>query len=162
RGGEYARNVFHVLRLLVVGDGEDQRMPAGGDPRERHSHPSRAIRNRHEVFVDVSLQRLRIDAGAAVAYCQLEKATAHPEDPRGRRSRVTEPEAESESTRPAACRRVEDDVVGPGAGESDAGDETVAAVARPVGILVVREGRVAGEPVLVPRPDHPRLDFDAW
>jgi len=62
RVGEDARNVFHVLRILVVGDGEGQLMPAGGDPRERDSHASRAIRDRHEVFVDVSLQRLRIDA----------------------------------------------------------------------------------------------------
>jgi hypothetical protein len=107
------------------------------------------------------LQRLWVDAGAAVAHCQLEKATTHPEDPRGRRSRVTEPEAESESARPAACRRVEDDVVGPGAGESDAGDEAVTPVAGAVGILVVRQRRVAGEPVLVAGPDHARLDFDA-
>ena len=68
--------------------------------------------------------------------------------------------AESKSTRPATCGRVEDDVVGPGAGRAS-GDEAVAAVARSVGILVVREGRVAGEPVLVARPDHPRLDLDA-
>src|SRR4029077_19099897 len=110
---------------------------------------------------DVSLQRLRIDAGAAVAHRQLEKAAAHPEDAGGRRSRITEPEPESESTCPPACRRVEDDVVGSWAGESDPGDEAVTPVAGSVRILVVRQGRIAGEAVLVARPDHARLDFDS-
>ena len=50
---------------------------------------------------------------------------------------------------PCAGRRIEDDVVDAGTGEDDACDEPVTSVAAAVRVLVERQTRVAGDPVLV-------------
>ena len=137
RVGEDARNVFHVLRLLVVGDGEGQRMPAGvRSPRAalapvpRDTRPARSLRRCAPATTpDRRRSRRR----------SLPARGSRPRTPRTRADGgvdVAEPEAEAESAGPAACRRVEDDVVAPGTGSSDAGDEAVAPVARAVRILV--------------------------
>ena len=58
----------------------------------------------------------------------------------------------------APRRRIEDDVVDAGTGEDDACDEPVPSVAAAVRVLVERQSRVAGEPVLVTGADDTRLD----
>src|SRR6185436_4540931 len=79
-----------------------------------------------------------------------------------RRPRVALPQSEGESSGVAtARRRVEHDVVDAGRGQEDADDRTVLPVRGAIRIRVVRQSRLAGEPVLVVRADDTRLDDDA-
>src|SRR5438105_676780 len=108
--------------------------------------------------VDAHAQRGRVDARAGIRHGELERRPANSQETHRRGLDVVLPVAERERPRPPAARSVEDDVEDTRARKHHTGDQAVAAHARPVGVLVERKRRVAGEAVLVVTSDDSRLD----